>query len=78
MPRLLGNEHLQPGGVYYVGDFVVAGRTVSREFNLIEMTIHQRWELFNPRNKYATTTATMKQAFPAFAGVATEDRMARQ
>jgi hypothetical protein len=29
--RLLGNEHLQPGGVYYVGDFVVAGRTLSSD-----------------------------------------------
>jgi hypothetical protein len=80
--RLIGNEHLEPGGVYYVGDFVVAGRTLSREtknYGFASVTTtRQMWEPFNPRNNYATTTAAMKQAFPGFAAVATEDRMARQ
>ena len=80
--RLIGNEHLEPGGVYYVGDFVVSGSTLSREtknYGIYSVTTtRQMWEPFNPRNNYAATTATMKQAFPSFAGVATEDRMARQ
>lgn len=80
--RLLGNEHLQPGGVYYVGDFVVSGRTLSSDTNFYGFatvtTTRQVWELFTPRNNYATTTAAMKQVYPSFATVATEDRMPRQ
>ncbi len=82
--RLLGNEHLQPGGVYYVGDFVATGNTTRSgvKFDASELAFYrvyrQVWELLNPRNNYATTTAAMKQAFPSFASAATEDRMPRQ
>jgi hypothetical protein len=77
--RLLGNEHLQPGGVYYVGDFVVTGGTVSSEWTpFVGTTVTQVWGPFSPRNNYARTTTALKRQFPLFARVPTEDRMPRQ
>jgi hypothetical protein len=77
--RLLGNEHLQPGGVYYVGDFVVAAKAVySGGAPVFGGRVRQSWALFSPRNNYASTTAELKQRFPGFSAVATEDRMPRQ
>ena len=81
--RLLANEHLQPGGVYYVGDFgasassTESGLKVDFEHGL-HTVVDQRWRLLNPRNNYAATTAEMKRAYAGFASVATEDRMPRQ
>jgi hypothetical protein len=82
--RLLGNEHLQPGGVYYVGDFEVNAGTRKQDPTFITSSfgmyrkVSQTWQLFDPRNNYAATTAEMKHYFPNFASVATEDRMPRQ
>ena len=80
--RLLNNEHLQPGGVYYVGDFAAAGSS-----RLLDTTIYpfvivrkyrEQWGIDPPRNRYLETTADMKRACPKFASVQTADRMARQ
>jgi len=80
--RLLNNEHLQPGGVYYVGDFAAAGSSTLVDTKLYGLatirTYREQWGLNPPRNRYAETTADMKRAFPNFAAAATEDRMARQ
>jgi len=81
--RLLGNEHLQPGGVYYVGDFGATASTTSSGVgfdmsNGLHGKVHQTWNLFDPVDNYASTTAEMKQRFPNFASVATEDRVPRQ
>jgi hypothetical protein len=81
--RLLNNEHLEPGGVYYVGDFAATGSSVyvGDGFNnrLAWTRIYRdRWGLELPVNNYQATTAAMKRAFPNFASVATTDRMARQ
>jgi hypothetical protein len=82
--RLLNNEHLQPGGVYYVGDFVATasskymGLTFDARTLALYRTWHDRWGLDLPRNNYLTTTADMKRAFPKFSAVTTVDRMARQ
>jgi len=80
--RLLGNEHLEPGGVYYVGDFTVTGTIVDRtiEPNLGGFTMKTltAWGPFAARNNYATTTNELRRRFPSFALVATEDRIPRQ
>ena len=68
--RLLRNEVLDPGGVYYVGDF-----TADSTWNWVEGIV--TWIVKGRRNKYATTTAALKRAFPGFASVATEDRVPR-
>jgi hypothetical protein len=82
--RLLGNEHLDPGGVYYVGDFlgIATSTYLGREWDPRMLGLYRKyrdqWGLDLPRNNYATTTAEMKRAFPNFASVPTTDRMARQ
>jgi hypothetical protein len=81
--RLLNNEHLEPGGVYYVGDFsaTVSSSYMGRSFEprtLLHRMYRERWGLDLPRNNYAATTAEMKRAYPSFASVATADRMPRQ
>jgi len=68
--RLLGNEVLDPGGVYYVGDFAA-----DSTWNWLEGIV--RWIVKGRRNEYAKTTAELKRAFPGFASVATEDRVPR-
>ena len=80
--RLLNNEHLEPGGVYYVGDFAVVGTSKILDTTIYPLVVvtkyRQQWGLDPPRNRYVETTADMKRAFPRFAGVQTTDRMARQ
>jgi hypothetical protein len=72
--RLLHNEFLDPGGVYYVGDFVAAS-SFSSDFHLLYTENHWAWGLTSIRNDYVETTQEMKRRFPSFAGVATQDRM---
>ena len=81
--RLLGNEHLQRGGVYYVGDFDANGTSTASGLKVdflhgLHRQYLQTWHLFRPSDNYAGTTVLMKRAFPKFASVATEDRMPRQ
>src|SRR5215471_3093869 len=68
--RLLRNEVLDAGGVYYVGDFAA-----DSTWNWMEGIV--TWIVKGRRNEYAKTTAALKRAFPGFASVATEDRMPR-
>ena len=79
--RLLNNEHLQPGGVYYVGDFAAAGSSKFVDTIYPFVTVRkfrEQWGIDPPHNRYLETTADMKRAFPRFASVQTSDRMARQ
>jgi hypothetical protein len=82
--RLLNNEHLDPGGVYYVGDFLatVSSSYMGPRFDARTLSLYnmyrERWGLDLPHNNYAATTAAMKRAYPSFASVTTADRMARQ
>jgi hypothetical protein len=73
--RLLQNEFLDPGGVYYVGDYRASG-TATVTYGFFENTIHSTFRLNPARNNYAQTTAAMRQAFPGFQSAATEDRVA--
>jgi hypothetical protein len=66
--RLLRNEELEPGGVYYVGDFAARARD-----NLSAPHRRNIWTL-TIRDNYAKTTDEMSRAFPHFAKVRTEDR----
>lgn len=68
--RLLRNEVLDPGGVYYIGDF-----TADSTWNLMAGIV--RWIIKGRSNQYAKTTAEMKRVYPGFASVATEDRVPR-
>ena len=69
--RLLSNELVEPGGVYYVGDFIV---------NLTSDTLipffewKQRWKFGASRNDYQGASAELRQIFPSFSAVPTEDR----
>jgi hypothetical protein len=74
--RLLGNEILQPGGVYYVGDFVATAASVS-EHSLVYQKSYSAWRLAARENNYARTTQLMREIFPLFASRVTEDRMPR-
>lgn len=72
--RLLRNEILDPGGVYYVGDFAASG-TFHATPIFFYMKIHQSWRMSSITDNYLETTASMKRGFPAFASVQTENRM---
>jgi hypothetical protein len=73
--RMLRNEILDPGGVYYVGDYSVSGASRT-EFKVLYNEVHQSWRMGHARDDYARTTAEMRGQFPAFSGAATEDRVA--
>jgi hypothetical protein len=71
--RLLKNEILAPGGVYYVGDFHAgASRTA---YGYLVVTEEHTWSLTDVKADYAKTTADLKARFPAFASARTENRM---
>ena len=72
--RLLRNEILDPGGVYYVGDFAASG-TFSATPVFFYTKVRQSWRMSAIRDNYAEATASLKRVFPAFASVQTENRM---
>ncbi len=73
--RLLRNEILDAGGVYYVGDFSMSG-TSKLTFWTPWYEVHRyTWRTEGIRDNYQETTRAMKQQFPRFASVATEDRV---
>jgi hypothetical protein len=74
--RLLRNEILDPGGVYYVGDYFVSG-TSRVDFRVFYSETHQSWRMNPGRDEYAKTTAEMRRRFPAFAKAVTQDRIDR-
>jgi hypothetical protein len=74
--RLLRNEILDPGGVYYVGDFVAVTRDKTT-YGLGYKEHKYTWRIQSIRDNYVRTTAEMKRAFPGLATVVTEDRMSR-
>jgi hypothetical protein len=69
--RLLNNELLDPGGVYYVGDFHMKA-TDNRKLG----DRHNDWTAI-VRDNYAATTAEMKKTFVNFAKRPTENRISR-
>jgi hypothetical protein len=73
--RLLQNEFLDPGGVYYVGDFNASG-TYDVAYKVFYNEIHSTWRLKHARNEYERTTAEMRRMFPGFASVVTQNRIA--
>jgi hypothetical protein len=73
--RMLRNEILDPGGLYYVGDYSVTGASRT-EFKVFYTEVHQRWRMNHAHDDYARSTAEMRQLFPAFAATPTEDRVA--
>lgn len=72
--RLLRNENLGRGGVYYVGDFFAKSFSKSVGTFLSPET-ETTWEIVSIRNNYAETTEELRRAFTNFASVPTEDRM---
>ena len=74
--RLLRNEFLDPGGVYYVGDFIAGARTTST-FKFFYTEVRSGWAFGKVQGRYEKTTEEMKRAFPGLAVVPTEDRMTR-
>lgn len=75
--RLLRNEILDPGGVYYVGDYFVTG-TSHTDYRFFYNETRQTWRMNPGRDDYAKTTADMRREFPAFAGAVTQDRFDRR
>jgi hypothetical protein len=75
--RLLRNEILDPGGVYYVGDYFVTG-TSRTDFKFFYNETHQSWRMNPGRDEYAKTTTDMRRQFPAFARAPTQDRVDRR
>jgi hypothetical protein len=69
--RLLENEELRPGGVYYVGDF-----TLTAKDNRNANDRHYDWT-YKIRDDYVTTTKEMKRTYARFAPDTTEDRTSR-
>jgi hypothetical protein len=65
--RLLQNEELAPGGVYYVGDFF-ASAEYDGDKNV--------WTI-KAKDDYAATTAAFKKKYARFAPVKTENRVSR-
>ncbi len=72
--RLLENESLAAGGVYYVGDFFARGTSKST-YNGLRGEINWDWRLTGTTDNYDTTTDQLKRRFPSFASAATENRM---
>jgi hypothetical protein len=69
--RLLQNEELQPGGVYYVGDFTFYAKDN-------RSSTDRRYEWTSQiQDNYAGTTAAMKTGHKGFARAPTENRMSR-
>jgi hypothetical protein len=69
--RLLKNEFLDAGGVYYVGDF-----TMTAKDNLKAEDRHNDWTMRLVDN-YVATTTELKRAYTHFASVRTENRILR-
>lgn len=73
--RLVRNEFLDPGGVYYVGDFA-ATTNVSMVREKV-LTDRWSWKMTERRNNYEQTSAEVRFSFPSFQPPATENRMPR-
>jgi hypothetical protein len=70
--RLLQNEELQAGGVYYVGDFFAKATDNHKDGDDRQNV----WSM-QVRNDYERTTAEMKRTYRYFATVTTENRISR-
>ena len=73
--RLLRNEILDPGGVYYVGDFSMSGTYKLTVWTPWYTEHRSTWRTEGIHDNYQATTQAMKQRFPQFAAVATENRV---
>jgi hypothetical protein len=69
--RLLKNEFLDPGGVYYVGDF-----TMTAKDNRNAEDRHNDWTMRLVDN-YGATTAALRRNYTHFASAPTENRVSR-
>jgi hypothetical protein len=69
--RLLKNEFLDAGGVYYVGDFKMTAKD-----NRSATDRHNDWTMRLVDN-YAGTTAELKRTYVHFASTPTENRVSR-
>ena len=79
--RLLQNEILSPGGLYYVGDFrarTAEASTTKREIFSSTTTRKMAWRVTSIVDDYALTTTELKRDYPNLAPVATENRMPRR
>jgi hypothetical protein len=72
--RLLQNEFLDRGGVYYVGDFF-ARASSKVEPGFFVTTTHLAFKVTAIENNYEDTTAAMKRYFTKLALARTENRM---
>ena len=72
--RLFENERLDPGGVYYVGDFFALATTKS-SFNGLRWETHLNWRMTGTTDSYDKTTDQLKRYFPNLAPAATDNRM---
>jgi hypothetical protein len=75
--RLLRNEFLNAGGLYYVGDFSARATAKVTSNIVISKEVRYSWEITDITNNYARTTAAMKRKYPGFATAASEDRASR-
>ena len=80
--RLLRNEIVSPGGVYYLGDFSAIATESTGDTHIVWMgtstDIHMGWEITSVKDNYAQTTEEMKAQFVNLASARTEDRMSRR
>jgi hypothetical protein len=72
--RLLRNEFLEPGGVYYVGDFFYTTSS-DAQWRVLYTEVRHTWKVNAIQDNYAETTAELKRTFPSFATAQTENRM---
>jgi hypothetical protein len=60
----------EAGKAYYLGDFYAQASAITSG-----TMVNWSWRITSVKNDYRNTTDLLKNAFPALAGVATEDRM---
>ena len=73
--RLVRNEFLDAGGVYYVGDFRMSGTSKLTAITPFYTQWRYTWRTDSVRDDYRVTTQEMRRRFPWFASVPTEDRV---
>ena len=80
--RLLRNEIVTAGGVYYLGDFSAVATEGTPDTKIVwtgtSTTTPMTWELTEMKDNYAETTEEMKANFTNLASARTEDRMSRR
>jgi hypothetical protein len=65
---LNGSFCVEPGKVYYIGDYV-ARLTVDTDFHVVVIQTKRRWDLQSATLRFDQTTADLREKTPIFRGV---------